>query len=137
MNAITRISLFIISLLVVGCASQSTVENSTGGITKVFEHAYDDVRPATLEAVQGLNVNINKTEPEGNGTRIIFSKSISAFSWGEVGRVSIKPLDETNTSVTVDTEKRSKYQITGTEESEFAEEIFQGIEESLNRNINE
>ena len=91
MNSIIRISVFIISLLVVGCASQSTVENSTGGITKVFEHPYDDVRPATLEAVKGLNVNINKTEPEGNGTRIIFSKSISAFSWGEVGRVSIKP----------------------------------------------
>ena len=132
MKSIIQISIFTISLLVAGCANQATVENSSGGTTKVFERPYDDVRPATLETIQGLNVNIKKTKPEGNGTRIIFSKSISAFSWGEVGSVSVKPLDKTTTSVTVDSEKR--FGMGGTDEKEFSQVIFSGIEETLIRN---
>ena len=134
MTSVLQITfLALISLLVVACANQSTVAESNAGTTKVFNYPYDQVRPAALETVQGLNVEIKKTQQEGEGTRILFSKSLSAWSWGEVGSVVVKPIDENATLVTVDTEKRSKYQITGTDETEFSEAIFDGIEEVLSR----
>jgi hypothetical protein len=50
------------------------------------------------------------------------------LSWGEVGRVSIHPIGEAITRVVVDTEKRYKLQVTGTDEEEFFQALFLGIE---------
>lgn len=123
----------VLSVMISGCANQSTVGDSNAGTTKVFKHPYDEVRPAALETVQGLNVEIKKTQPEGDGTRVLFSKPISAFSWGEVGSIVVKPIDENATLVTVDTEKRYQIQVSGTGEMEFSEAIFSGIAEILTR----
>ena len=116
-----------------GCANQSSVADSTAGTTKVFKYPYLKVSPIALETIQGLNVEVKGTKPEGNGTRILFSKPISARSWGEVGSVVVKPIDGNATLVTVDTEKRYKIQVSGTDEVEFSQAIFMGIEEALTR----
>jgi hypothetical protein len=50
------------------------------------------------------------------------------LSWGEVGRDSIHPIGEAITRVVVDTEKRYKLQVTGTDEEEFFQVLFLGIE---------
>lgn len=134
MTLIVRFTLTtLLSVFAVGCANQSSVASSNAGTTKVFKYPYSEVNPAALETVQGLNVELKGTKPEGDGTRILFSKPVSAWSWGEVGSVVVKPIDENATLVTVDTEKRYQIQVTGTGEVEFSEAIFMGIEEVLTR----
>jgi hypothetical protein len=117
----------------VACANQATVENSNEGTEKLFNHPYDEVGPAVLETLQGLNVNIKKNVTDGSGAQIIFTKSVSAWSWGEVGSVRVKPVGEDVTLVVVDTEKRSQLQVTGTDEEEFSNAIFSGVGEILDR----
>jgi restriction endonuclease Mrr len=57
---------------------------------------------------------------------------MSAFSWGEVGRVTVVD-KEPISQVIVLSEKRYKVQVTGTEVDEFAQAIFDGIERALDQ----
>ena len=129
--------LFVLGLIMTaftcGCANMQTVEGQSAeeGTTKIFKYPPEDVKAATLESVQSLNVTIKSTAQEGDSFRILFSKSISAWSWGEVGSVIVKPLDTEGTLVSVNSEKRDQFQITGTDEQEFAAAIFSGIEKRL------
>ncbi|MEM6683882.1 MAG: hypothetical protein AAF607_16730 [Pseudomonadota bacterium] len=126
---------FILSLCVAtyGCATTNTVRNANqdAGISRVFNNDYDTVKAAAAEAIERLNVNIRSTEETSTSYQVIFSKSISAFSWGEVGRVLVFRNSGEGTKVTVSAEKRSQLQITGTNEQKFASEIFAGIDEEL------
>lgn len=117
-----------------GCASSSDVRNAplTAGVSQDFDAPYEQVKRLTLESVQGLNVDVKSANEMGDVYTIEFSKSMTAFSWGEVGRVTVIDIDP-DSRVTVLTEKRSKYQITGTNEDEFASAVFEGIEYALDR----
>jgi len=116
------------------CANMNTIENSSEpGASQIFNHPADTVSSAALESVQSLNVAVKKTENQGDTFEIYFSKPVSAWSWGEVGRVTVRPLEENATVVEVRAEKRHQLQVTGTDELEFAGAIFSGIEKRLNR----
>ncbi len=125
----------LMTVLLCGCANMSTVSNDSGavGTSKIFKYPYDDVAAAALESAQSLNVTIKKTEKNGDTYQILFSKAISAWSWGEVGSINVKPLDAFATVVSVESQKRDKFQITGTDEKAFSEAIFSGIESRLNK----
>ena len=118
-----------------GCANLNTIaaESEAIGTSKTFEHPYDEVAPAALEAAQSLNVNIKTTEKHDDTYRILFTKSVSAWSWGEVGAIYVKPVGPKATQVTVRSDKRDKLQITGTNETNFSDAIFSGIETRLVR----
>ncbi|WP_143333922.1 hypothetical protein [Chromohalobacter japonicus] len=75
---------------------------------------------------------MGSTEEKGNVYTIGFSKPLSGFSWGEVGLVRVIDMDP-NTRVSVLSEKRAKFQLTGTDEDEFAKSIFEGIDYALDR----
>ena len=118
-----------------GCASSADVRNAplTVGTSKDFNASFSQVKRLALESVQGLNVDVKSANELGNEFTIEFAKSMTAFSWGEVGRVAVVDVTP-NSRVTVFSEKRSRLQITGTGEDEFARAIFDGIQHGLNSN---
>jgi hypothetical protein len=122
-------------LALTGCASSSDIRNAPidAGISKDFAAPYSQTKRLALESVQGLNVDVNSAKDSGNVFSIVFSKPMSAFSWGEVGRIVVLDTDP-QSRVTVFSEKRVKTQITGTDNQEFAQTIFDGIDHALGNN---
>lgn len=125
------LSVFILA----SCANISTVTNApkNEGVSQVFTEDYELVKAAVLASMQSLNINIKKTSETHDGFAITFTKAISAFSWGEVGRVLVTKNAHGVPQVYVHSEKRSKYQITGANENDFANSIFRGVREVLSK----
>lgn len=121
-------------LSMAGCATSSDVRNAplNAGVSRDFTAPYEQVQRLALESVQGLNVDVKSAQESGDVYTIVFAKPMTAFSWGEVGRVAVLDLDP-RSRVTVISEKRAKYQLTGTDEDEFAAAVFDGIEHALDR----
>lgn len=124
----------IAALMLTGCATSSSVKEAplSAGLSRDYEAPYSQVKRLALESVQGLNVDVGSTVEDGSVYTIEFSKSMSAFSWGEVGLVRVIDMDP-DTRVSVLSEKRAKFQLTGTDEGEFAKSIFEGIDHALDR----
>ena len=118
-----------------GCATSATVAEAplTAGVSQDFAAPYEVAKAAALEAVERLNVDIQGSDETPERFQVRFSKPISGFSWGEVGTVNVIRGDEQHTRIYVHSEKRSRAQITGTSERQFAEQIFANITESLAR----
>ena len=86
---------------------------------------------AAKQTLLALSMGANNVTEQAGSTVLNFQKSMTAWSWGEVGRIVVTPAGETASKVYVDTEKVSQMQITGTSESEFSRDIFSGIKERL------
>lgn len=123
-----RIGLFLSVFVLVSCANINTVKSAPKdtGIYENFTEDYELVKAAVLASMQSLNINIKETNETDEGFVITFTKAISAFSWGEVGRVIVAKREYGASKVFIHSQKRSKLQITGTEEREFAYSIFNG-----------
>jgi hypothetical protein len=121
------------AILLNGCADTGTVRDAaaTAGVERQFAGGYDAVAAATLDSVRGLNVSITGTEETPTGLVVLVAKPVNAFSWGEVGRVMVMKSNAPPTAVRVYWEKRSRMQITGTDQNEFAGQLFQGIQTNL------
>ncbi|UTW12816.1 hypothetical protein [Marinobacterium rhizophilum] len=131
-----RTTLGLVALLTLtGCASSSNIINAPidAGISRNFNAPYSQTKRLALESVQGLNVDINSTKDSGGAFSVVFSKPMSAFSWGEVGRIIVLDIAP-QSRVTVFSEKRVKTQITGTDNDQFAQSIFEGIDHALGNN---
>jgi len=126
---------FVAPVLVWGCATSATVREApvTEGRSQNFGAPYDVVKAAALEAVQRLNINVQGSDETPERFQIRFSKSVSLFSWGEVGVLNVVRGDNQTSRVYVNTEKRSQLQVTGTSENDFAAEIFTNISQSVAR----
>jgi len=124
----------ILALAITGCATSGDVRNAplTAGISKTYDAPYNTIKRLALESLQGLNVDVKSTNEVDGVYSIMFSKAVSAFSWGEVGRVAVVDMSP-ETSVSVVSEKRAKFQITGTNEEEFANQVFDGIDHALDQ----
>jgi len=126
---------FMLSLtLLVSCANMNTVTGApnTAGISQVFTKDHESVKASVLTSMQKLNLNIKDTKQTSDGFSIAFTKSISLTSWGEVGRVLVKSTGNGSSQVFVHSAKRSRYQITGADQQDFADRIFKGVEKILN-----
>ena len=127
-----KMTLTLIALaMLAGCATSGTIpQDDRSGDSATFTQDYNSVVNATLESMQNLNINVKSTERTDAGTVINFTKSASAWSWGEVGRVAVRPTD-TGAIVIVSSAKRHKVQVSGTDQDEFATAIFDGIRGAL------
>lgn len=136
MNLLRRLAVLLVSIFVlVACANMETVTKAprNEGVSRTYSEDYELVKAAVLGSMQSLNVNIKDTTETPNEFSVTFTKSISAFSWGEVGRVLVLKNSSGSSEVLVHSEKRSKYQITGADEREFANRIFSGVSEILEK----
>jgi len=126
---------FLILVFCASCANLDTVATAptTTGISRNFSDDHELIKAAVLASMQNLNINIKSSKQTPDGFIILFTKAISAFSWGEVGRVLVSKVDNNNSTVFVHSNKRYQLQITGSEEEDFAEAIFQGVTEILEK----
>lgn len=133
MKLVTSTILVLLVVFTSGCANMATVANAdaSAGQSTDFNADYELVKAATLASLKSLNINISGAKETEEGYAITFSKAMSAFSWGEVGRALVKPVSDEKTTVSVYTEKRSKMQITGTDQQTFSKMIFEGVNKVL------
>lgn len=115
------------------CATAGTLAARPldSGTSMEFAAASPRVVEAAKQTLLALSMGANSVTEQAGSTILNFQKSMTAWSWGEVGRIVVTPAGETATKVYVDTEKVSQMQITGTNESEFSRDIFSGIKERL------
>lgn len=135
MKSIKLLSGLFLAFFLMSCANMNTVTSApaNAGVSTVFAEDYELVKAAVLASMQSLNINIKETKETPNGFAITFTKAISAFSWGEVGRVLVSKDENNSSKVSVYSQKRSKYQITGSNSQDFANSIFSGVREILNK----
>ena len=81
-----------LALTLMGCASLDTIKDSpvTAGIKKTFPAEYNAVSGATVAALSTLNIHVKSSQEQPRGLVILVSKPMSAFSWGEVGRIFVE-----------------------------------------------
>lgn len=115
------------------CATAQTVSDAplSAGVSQSFPGSFDAVSGATLKALTTMNVSVKSSEKKPEGLVILVNKAISAFSWGEVGRVVVANSQSAPTKVHVLWEKRYQIQITGTGQDEFSESLFKAISGAL------
>jgi hypothetical protein len=116
-----------------GCATADTVKNAPvdAGIAKSFDAPYERTVAATLSALAAMKVSMHDNSEEAPGRVIMVNTHVSAFSWGEVGRVIVKKSAAAPTTVVVNWSKRDQLQITGTSADDFSSDLFVGIETRL------
>ena len=133
------IRLIIIPFVIVlaSCANMNTIitAHAKSGISRNFNNDHELVKAAVIASVQSLNINIKESGQTPDGFYILFTKSISFPSWGEIGRVLVTKVDDNNTLVFVHSAKRDLTQSTlyGMDEQDFAKVIFEGVTEILER----
>lgn len=134
-STIYKIAITLSLVMLASCANMNTVTSAEkdAGVSRVFTENNELVKAAVLASMQNLNINIKESKQTSDGFSITFTKAISAFSWGEVGRVLVVEKENGNSQVFVHSEKRSKYQITGADEQQFANSIFAGVSEILQK----
>ena len=134
MKLMKRIVVLLSLVALVGCANNlSSVREArqSAGVSMEFDKDIGSVKSSALASMDGLNINIVETYQNMSGFNILFTKSMSAWSHGEVGRVLIYE-NKGTTTVSVHAKKRSPIQITGTDEQGFASAIFEGIKRLVN-----
>lgn len=116
-----------------GCATADSIKSDPvdAGIARSFSAPYDSTVAATMSTLATLKVAMHEEHDEAYGHVVMVNTHVSAFSWGEVGRVIIKKSATAPTTVVVDWSKRDKLQITGTGADDFSSELFGGIDARL------
>jgi hypothetical protein len=135
MFKIHKVALVFGLLALQGCASVATMENKeidqSAFPSKTYQNNKADVVSATKKAIDVLGYNLKNVEDGAPVTVIYFSKPMSAFSWGEVGRIDVKDLDGKQTLVMLASEKRLQFQVTGAKQDDFARRIFSSLDMQL------
>lgn len=128
-----HIAMVAAALLLSACAGTSTMQKKDMADvpSKTFAASKELVKLATEDTIKGLGYKHTETKDSTHAAQVYFSKPMSAFSWGEVGRIDIVSTAEKTTVVSLASEKRYQLQITGTKEQTFADKIFAGVEQRL------
>ena len=103
------------------------LEPLESGESQTYNATYEDVAAATLAQLQTMDLIIAETTEDDRGLIVSVHDPVSAFSWGEVGRVYVARRPEPPTVVYALWETRLDMQVTGTKLSDFAAELFPGI----------
>ena len=132
------IRLIIIPFVIVlaSCANMNTIitAHAKSGISRNFNNDHELVKAAVIASVQSLNINIKESGQTPDGFYILFTKSISFPSWGEIGRVLVTKVDDNNTLVFVHSVMRG-FPPVGVDKKThvIAKGIFEGVTEILER----
>lgn len=86
--------------LLPGCANVETVKAAQGqGATRSYPHPRERVIDATLAAAKARELDV--VEADRASGRLILSKGVTWWSWGERIAVFVKPLDAASTQVEI------------------------------------
>jgi hypothetical protein len=118
-----------------GCAGRFGGERENAQILKVFPYPNYAIAPVIYQIVQKLNLNVDKTLSEGAGIRVVFKGSASAPGRGEPGSVSVQPMNNRQTAVTVTGGRHNKNQPAPDADPELAQAIFRSIDATVRANL--
>jgi hypothetical protein len=91
---------FVLAILLTACASTETVKEAQGqGASRSYENAYESVFNAAIAAAKAKELEV--VESDKNSGRLVFSKGVTLWSWGERIAVFIKPVNSKTTQVEV------------------------------------
>jgi hypothetical protein len=126
--------LFSLLLFLFGCATREELTglDQNNSVQKSYQININQADRLVMESIRGLNLEIKSRKSDNQSIEIEFSKPISAFSWGEMGSVSITNSNQ-GVIVSVKSIKRMKTQITGASTNDFAKAIFEGVDYALAR----
>ena len=130
------ISVIVVACLT-GCATTGSMKSAplSEGIPQTYTADFDSTLKAAREAVveAGLQIEeVNKID-ETNWT-ILGKKPTSAWSWGELVRVSVEQSSETTTTVRVLTKRRLATNVTA--KGDYSKAILSNIELKLSKRRN-
>lgn len=123
-------------VLLSACSNLDSVSQAPvdAGISREFQGDHEFVKAAVLASMQSLNIHIKDTRQSEQGYIILFTKGITAMSWGEVGRVVVVDEGGDKNVVRVHSSGRVKAQLFGVKEEQFAVSIFNDVSNILSRN---
>lgn len=116
-----------------GCTTTQDVINAplNEGSVLQISASYDQTTKVALEALRALGISVTSVDALSEGTLVMIGRRMSAFSWGEVGRVFIEKSSVAPTKIFVIWEKRSTYQFAGSNRSEFVQDFEKSINKAL------
>jgi hypothetical protein len=112
-----------------GCRTVSGMRSAelTDGIPRAYVADYADVTEAAYQAVKSLGLTVEEVaQIEPNRWHVIATAGMSAFSWGELVRVSVQRNPAMPVSVWVLTRRRLATNITA--KDDYAPEVFQKMD---------
>jgi len=116
-----------------GCSNLESISQAPPekGIPLYFSGDHELIKSAVLAAMQNLNIHIKDSYQSDDGFNILFTKAITAVSWGEVGRVVVLESEPSKTVAYVHSQGRVKAQLFGVKEHQFARMIDNGVTKIL------
>ena len=111
-----------------GCATRTSMLNAPpdAGRSQTYSSEYKIVVKAARDAVVASGLAIDDASEVGNKTFIIVAKKdASAWSWGELVRVTVQGVSENETAVRVYTKKRLATNVTA--RGDWADTLFSNI----------
>lgn len=124
--------IFILFLSACSTTSELGSENSNQIVTKNYAIDKMQAERIATESLLGLSLEVKSIKNNNNLVEIEFSKPVSAWSWGEIGKVIISEKPN-GVAISVQSMKRLKNQITGASTEDFAKAIFEGVDYAINR----
>lgn len=119
-------------ILVSGCATAGGLRSEPldAGISRVFDAPLDETLTASREAVVEAGLRFESAQQVGQDTWVIMAKKeTSAFSWGELVRVVVRPEPPEATWVSVLTRRRLATNVTA--KGDYSESILSNIQLKL------
>jgi hypothetical protein len=122
------------ALALTGCRTVSGMRDApvNEGILRSYDAGYDDVTRAATDAVRSIGLSVEEVDRlDPNTWRLIATAGPSAFSWGELVRVSVQQRQATPVSVWVLTKRRLATNITA--KDDYSPDIFLRMDFTLRR----
>jgi len=120
-----KIFTLVATLLVSACSTTTVANRSEAvGTTQDFQSSYESVISATQTALTNQKLKITETSSGETQTTISFVKPVSAFSWGEAGRIIVRKIDDQRSQLLLTSAKNVAVNVTATSEKTFAKNIF-------------
>jgi hypothetical protein len=118
----------------VGCGTVSGMRSAplTDGVRRSYDADYPEVTRAAQQAVTAIGLSVEEvTEVDPNTWRVIGIAGPSAFSWGELVRVSVHRRQATPVDVWVLTRRRLATNVTA--KDDYSPDVFRVMDVALRR----
>ena len=130
--AATAMLALVASASLTGCRTVDGMRTApvNEGVARSYAADYGDVTRAAYQAVQSLNLTVEEARQIDPATwHVIATAGVSAFSWGELVRVSVQRHPAMPVSVWVLTRRRLVTNFTA--KDDYSPDIFQRMDSTL------
>jgi hypothetical protein len=126
------LALAVISAVLTGCATVGSMGAAAAdaGVKRDFAAACEQIRIIVPEVLMQASFMVRESRDIDHREQVVTAtKAVSAFSWGELVRISISEIDSDVTGVRIHTERRLATNVTA--RRDWAPELFSAMEARL------